>query len=269
MKDSLAILHEDADLLVVNKPAGLVCHPTKPDGRSSLVSRLRGYLGGETIPRLVNRLDRETAGVVLAAKTLAAARELARVFEGRAMEKIYLAIVQGRVRENAGVIDAPLGRDETSAVAIKDCVRPDGAPARTEFCVLHRFQRPTAADPNLPAPAQAISSPHFEIAPATAPAWFTLLRLRPHTGRKHQLRIHLAHRGHPLVGDKIYGPDEQCYLNFVRGCLTPEQARRLILPFHALHAAELRFVWRGRDWHFRAPPEPWFQEFTQFPKLHA
>ena len=79
MKDSLAILHEDADLLVVNKPAGLVCHPTKPDGRSSLVSRLRGYLGGETIPRLVNRLDRETAGVLLAAKTLAAAGAGARV----------------------------------------------------------------------------------------------------------------------------------------------------------------------------------------------
>lgn len=265
MNDELVFLHEDADLLVVNKPAGLVCHPTKPDGRSSLVSRVRAHLGPDTIPRLVNRLDRETSGVVLAAKTPEAARELARVFEGRAVEKTYLAIVHGHVREEAGVIDAPLGRDETSVVAIKDCVRPDGTPAQTEFLVLRRFHRPPRAHAKRPPSLDSTIPPIHEATADLVSSWFTLLRLCPRTGRKHQLRIHLAHLGHPLVGDKIYGGDERMYLDFVAGRLTPVQEARLLLPFHALHAAELRFAWRGRDWHFHATSEPWFQEFAPTP----
>jgi len=229
------ILHEDADLLVVNKPAGLVCHPTKPDGRSSLISRIRGYLGPDATPRLVNRLDRETSGVVLVAKTAEVAGELGKLFAGRGVKKEYLAIVRGHVRVETGVIDAPLGKDEGSAVAIKDCVRPDGAPARTEFAVVRRITR--------------------------AEGDFSLLRIKPLTGRKHQIRIHLAHAGHPIVGDKIYGPDERIYLDFVVGRMSEEQQRRLILPHHALHAAEIHFVWRDREWQFHAEPERWFLEF--------
>ena len=237
MEHPFAILHEDADLLVVNKPAGLVCHPTKPDGHSSLISRVRGYLGPDAAPRLVNRLDRETSGVVLVAKTAQAARELGRIFEHRAVGKEYLAIVHGHLREDSGLIDAPLGKDVCSMVAIKDCVRADGAPAQTEFKVLRRFSR-SEGD-------------------------FSLIQVSPLTGRKHQIRIHLACSGHPIVGDKIYGPDEQIYLDFIAGQMTEEQRRRLILPNHALHAAEIRFVWHDRDWQFRAAPESWFVDFSR------
>lgn len=267
------ILHEDAGLLVVNKPAGLVCHPTKPDGHSSLISRVRTYLGPDGAPRLVNRLDRETSGVVVIAKSAEVARELGRIFESRAVAKEYLAIVHGHLREDTGRIDAPLGKDEQSRVAIKNCVRPDGAPAQTEFSVLRRFARAAAADVDRRMPVSTIPQFNDAMPPASfdvqrstlnvecSPRPFTFLRLRPLTGRKHQLRIHLAHIRHPIVGDKIYGPDEQIYLDFVAGRLTEEQQRRLILPQHALHAAELCFTWRGCDWRFRAEPECGFTAF--------
>ncbi|HEY6166737.1 MAG TPA: RluA family pseudouridine synthase [Verrucomicrobiae bacterium] len=230
------ILHEDADLLVINKPAGLVCHPTKGDAYSSLIGRVRLHLGTDAQPRLVNRLDRETSGVIVVAKTLAAAGELGRVWETRAVTKSYLAIVHGHVAPHRQLIDVPLGKDESSAVAIKDCVRSDGSPAQTEVEVVRRFER--------------------EGRP------FTLVRAGPRTGRKHQLRIHLAHAGHPIVGDKLYGGDEWLYLDFVFGRLTEEQRARLILPHHALHAECLDFFWRGQPWHFRAEPEEWFTVFV-------
>jgi len=264
------IIHEDSDLLVINKPAGLVCHPTKSDAWSSLISRVRLHLGGPVVasrcteptpdrsqqgkflhgageigsgpgshrarPQLINRLDRETSGVVLVAKREAAARELRRIWETRGVQKEYAAIVHGHVRAERGMIDASLGKDEDSRVGIKDCVRPDGALSHTEFWALSRFTRPEGD--------------------------FTLLRVVPHTGRKHQIRIHLAHRGHPIVGDKLYSGDENLYLDFVKSRLTEEQRRRLILPNQALHARSVQCVWRDRVWNFRAEPERWFVEFA-------
>jgi 23S rRNA pseudouridine1911/1915/1917 synthase len=233
----LDIIHEDAELLAINKPADLVCHPSKNGPMSSLIGRVRLYLGVESRPHLVNRLDRETSGVTLAAKTDSAARELRQLFESREVEKEYLAIVHGHVAKDEGVIDAPLGKDETSRVAIKDCVRADGLPSQTEYFVERRFE--------------------------VSGAVFSLLRVQPRTGRKHQIRIHLAHIGHPIVGDKIYGGDEDLYLSLVERRLDDEQKRRLILPHQALHARAVRFHWRGKRMEFTCEPEKWFAEFCK------
>ena len=236
------ILHEDAHLLVVHKPADLVCHPTKGDEYSSLISRARIYLqsaAGHAVPHLVHRLDRETSGLVLIAKNSEAARELGKVWESRAVNKEYLAIVHGHVAPDHGIIDAPLGRREAGPVVIQDCVRPDDNPAQTEFFVEQRFTRAIDA--------------------GSAP--FSLLRLHPLTGRKHQIRIHLAHLGHPIVGDKLYGGDPDLYLALVEKRLTDEQRTRLMLPNHALHASRIRFEWRGSEYQFTSMPEA---EFTRF-----
>ena len=249
------VIHEDPDVLVVNKPAGLVCHPTKGDVYSSLISRVRLHLGAEARPQLVNRLDRETSGVVLIAKQEDAARELRRLWEQRLVEKEYLAIVHGLVGEPYGTITAPLGKDERSRVAIKDCVRADGAPAQTEYGVVSAAE----AEAMLGTPGRPTAEGASN-RPASPPA--TLLRVRPHTGRKHQIRIHLAHIGHPIVGDKLYGGDEDLYLALVEGRLSAEERRRLILPFHALHARIVRLDWRGRGWFFEAKPEVWFRAFV-------
>jgi 23S rRNA pseudouridine1911/1915/1917 synthase len=292
LENLFAIIHEDADLLVINKPAGLVCHPTKSGEMSSLIGRARLHFNmcssrresahslileksqSELIPpcgtaanstrqpHLVNRLDRETSGIVIIAKNSETAGELGKIWEARAVQKEYLAIVHGHVRDDHGLIDAPLGKDEHSHVAVKDCVRPGGAPAQTEFFVERRFSQSlvgrncrsawTRDSTSLPVPALPSSILHLP---------FSFLRLAPLTGRKHQIRIHLAHLGHPIVGDKLYGGDEGLYMALVENRLTPEQRARLILPHQALHARALRFLWRGQPMEFCCDPEPWFKNF--------
>jgi len=236
MDPLLRILHEDDDLLVVDKPANLVCHPGRSGPLSSLVGRVRLHLGGDAAVHLVNRLDRETSGVVLVAKTDATARALRRLQEQRRMHKEYRALVHGHVAPESGSIDAPLGRDEASAVGIKDRVRADGAAARTDYEVVSRIRRTTRT--------------------GGEPAPFTLLRVFPHTGRKHQIRIHVAHLGHPVVGDKIYGACPDDYLAMVEDRLTPAALERLVLPTHALHARLLRFPWHQGEAQFACEPDP-------------
>jgi 23S rRNA pseudouridine1911/1915/1917 synthase len=229
----LNIVFEDERLLVLNKPAGLVCHPTKGDEFSSLVGRVRIHLGPEY--HLINRLDRETSGLVLITKEDTAARALRRAWEKRTVRKIYFAIVHGHVKDESGKISERLGRDLDSHVAIKDCVRADGLAAETTFRVARRFEKGGRA--------------------------YSYLEVEPHSGRKHQIRIHLAHLGHPIVGDKIYGGDEMLYIDFIAHRLTDEQRERLILPHHALHAQRLEFPMQNEQLVFEAPPEPWFTEF--------
>jgi 23S rRNA pseudouridine1911/1915/1917 synthase len=201
---------------------------------SSLIGRVRLYLG-HSEGRLVNRLDRETSGIVLVAKRADAASELGKLVASGAVCKRYQAIVHGHVLDDRVTIDAPLGRDESSPVAIKDCVRSDGAAARTDLEVRRRFARGGAP--------------------------FTWLDVVPHTGRKHQIRIHLAHLGHAIVGDKIYGFDERLYLRFVEGALTPADEAALLVTNHLLHAGKLSFNWRGRDWRFEAAAGAAFEAF--------
>lgn len=233
----LSVIHEDADLLVVHKPAGLVCHPTKAGPLSSLVSRVRIHLGSGAEPQMVHRLDRETSGVMIFGKTPEASAELRRLWSLGVVTKEYVGLVHGHVRKDAGTINAPLGPDDASAIAIKDCVRVDGAAARTRYLVEHRFFRGDQS--------------------------YTRVRLWLDTGRKHQIRIHMAHVGHPLVGDKIYGLDENLYLAFVERRLSPIDQARLQLPWQALHAERLWLPWAGVERGFHSPPEPWFDQFEQ------
>lgn len=268
------VIYEDEELLVINKPAGLVCHPTKTDEYSSLISRVRLYLGKDARPHLVNRLDRETSGITVVAKTDESALQLRQTWESRQVDKEYLAIVHGHVEQEHGVIDAPLGKDESSRVAIKDCVRADGAEALTRYEVIRRFVRdehrtsdtehPTTTHGMFNAEVRKESSlrdPADPRLPTNNHQCLTLLRVQPETGRKHQIRIHLAHSGHPIIGDKLYGGDEDLYLALVENRLTTEQKERLILPYHALHAGHVRFEWRGKEMEFEAEPEAWFLEF--------
>lgn len=250
MEKLFEVVYEDSELLVINKPAGLVCHPTKTDEYSSLISRVRLYLGAGGEPHLVNRLDRETSGITIIAKDQEVARRLRRLWENRQVRKAYLAIVHGRVGEAHQLIAARMGKDERSAVVIKDCVREDGVEAKTEFWLQSTFERLVPLS-----------------GAASVPKQFSLLKVVPYTGRKHQIRIHLAHLGYPIVGDKLYGGNEDLYLALVENRLTPEQWSQLILPYHALHAAEVAFDWGEQERVFRAQPEAWFKAFCSLAVL--
>ena len=199
-------VYEDDDVLVVNKPGNLACHSSD---RETLVDRLRA--AGIITPRLVNRLDRETSGLVIVAKNERAGKILGKQVLRREIDKEYLAICCGAIQQETGVIDQPIAVNSTGVVYTKRIIAPAGKPSLTEFAVQQR----------LPG--------------------FSVVRLMPKTGRAHQLRVHLAWLGHPIVGDKIYGPDERLYIEFIAHGVTDAMLQQLLLPRHALHASAVTF----------------------------
>ena len=205
----LPVVLEDDDVLVVDKPAGMVCHSASRPEQTALVTLLREH--GIATPRLINRLDRETSGLVLVAKNERAGKLLGKQVLRREISKEYRAICQGEFLQDAGTIDQPIAVTENGPVYTKRIVSPDGKPSVTEYFV----------EQHVPG--------------------FTLVRLVPKTGRAHQLRVHMAWLGHPIVGDKIYGPDEQFYLEFIKHGVTAALLEKLLLPRHALHAAAVTF----------------------------
>jgi len=200
---------------------------------------------------IVNRLDRETSGLVLVAKTSTAARRFGLLMQQQRVKKEYLAIVWGWPEWEHYFVDARLcrqGKHQNSVIWLKQMIHPSGAPAQTEFHVERRFIRSKgmARPPGAP----------FENAPDGEK--FSLIRAVPRTGRTLQIRVHLSAIGHPIVGDKIYGPDERLYLQFIESGWTPELKQRLLLPRHALHSAKLA-IEGEREW---ASPLP--SDLAQF-----
>jgi 23S rRNA pseudouridine1911/1915/1917 synthase len=222
--------------MVVDKPPFLLVHPTKPSQARTLWGELKQLLafeianGGQV--SIVNRLDRETSGLVLVAKNAAAARRLGLLMQEQRIAKEYLAIVWGWPEWETNSIDAPLARQGAhmpSAIWLKQVIHPAGAPARTDFRVEQRFTREGGER-------------------------FSIIRAFPRTGRTHQIRVHLASLGHSIVGDKIYGPDEKLYLEFIETGWTIELEQRLLLPRHALHSATLE-IDSGERWASPLPPD--------------
>lgn len=204
----LDILYEDDDLLAINKPAGMVVHPAPGHSEGTLANAVLGHcpdlegVGGERRPGIVHRLDKETSGIILVAKNDRALRHLQRQFKRRTVEKRYLALVEEHIQPPQALIDAPIGRDPNNRKQMA-VIRPGSGyrkrRAKTRYHTLKKYS------------AEAGS--------------FTLVECRPITGRTHQIRVHLAFAGYPIVGDTTYGRHRQ----------------RIALDRHFLHAASLAF----------------------------
>ena len=177
----LDILYQDADVVIVNKPCGMVVHPAAGNEDGTLVNALLYHvhdlsgIGGEMRPGIVHRLDKDTSGLILIAKNDRAHAALSEQFKARTMEKHYRAVAFGNFTEDAGLIDAPIARHPVDRK--KMAIVPNGKPSQTEWKVLERLKGATSLDVHLL------------------------------TGRTHQIRVHMHSIGHPLLGDRIYAPN--------------------------------------------------------------
>lgn len=215
------LLAESDDYIVVDKPAPLQVHPSTPNGTWTLWHGLNALLayemanGGQI--SIINRLDRETSGAVLVAKTQAAARRFGIAMQERQFHKTYLALVHGWPTWQTLDFQGPIlrkGEVMESPIWVKQLVHEDGAACQTRFRLLRTVQHPTVGP-------------------------LALVEASPVTGRMHQIRVHLAHLGHPILGDKIYGADERCYLDFIETGWTPDLEKRLHFSRQALHSSRL------------------------------
>jgi 23S rRNA pseudouridine1911/1915/1917 synthase len=226
----LTIVYQDDDLLVIDKPPGLVVHPAPGNPSGTLVNALLhavgdlSGIGGVLRPGIVHRLDKDTSGLLVVAKHDDAHRALSAELRARKIRRTYLVAAWGRMAEDEVKVDAPIGRHPHDRKRM--AVMPDGRPARTRFVRLERWR---AAD---------------------------LLRAELETGRTHQIRVHLLHLGHPVVGDHVYAPDRH------KGFGGPERAWAAGLakrvPRQFLHATELRFTHprTGERMRFDSPLPP-------------
>jgi len=228
----LLLVYQDDDLAVVEKPAGMVCHAGAGVRSGTLVNALLFHLGplqtGDRMrPGIVHRLDKMTSGLLVVAKNPAAHRALSLQFKNRQITKEYLALVYGHPRSPSGTIDLPLGRD------MRD---------RKKISVRSRRRRDAVT--------------HYSLESVHGP--FSLLRVRIETGRTHQIRVHLAQLGHPVVGDLLYGGNRAQNLHdpLVRSSIRDLQR-------HFLHARQLEFCHprTGRKLTFRSPLPPELQHF--------
>lgn len=221
------VITETEDYVVVDKPAPLKVHPGSPDGAPTLYDELKGLLAYEIVMggqiSIINRLDRETSGVTLVAKNAPTARRFGMAMMERKFHKTYAAIVHGWPEWEETDVDAPIlrkGEVTESLIYVKQMVHDSGTPCRSGFTMMQKIERPDGAR-------------------------FAVIECRPHTGRMHQLRVHLSHLGHPIVGDKMYGFDETCYLDFIQTGWTDDLQRRLLLRRHALHSNRLELEGEG------------------------
>lgn len=228
------LLGETADFLAVDKPAGLLVHPTKPDGPRTLWDGLRDLLGYELVTggqiSIINRLDRETSGVVLVAKHAAAARQAGLAMQRGEIRKEYLALVFGWPRWTEIEVNAPLlrlGEVADSDVWLKRAVHPEGAESITRFRLESRHK--------------------------VGDKCFALVRAWPLTGRTHQIRVHLAHVESPVLGDKIYARGSRHYLDFIESGWTQALEDELWMSRHALHCTGMAMD--GLEWKSPLPAD--------------
>ena len=243
----LDVLYEDADVLVINKPAGMVVHPGAGVRGGTVANAILSYApeaadAGDDPqrPGIVHRLDKETSGVLLIARNDAALQALQAQFQTRTIEKTYLALCVGDVMPPAGLIDKPIGRDPGHRQRM--AVVASGRSAQTEYTVTQRWQ---VADAYGVAEAVLgtlgrVSTTGAERKAKPMPMAYALVRARPRTGRTHQLRVHLASLGYPIVGDETYGATRRDPLS------------KKLAPRQLLHASELRFALPSTGAEFRA-----------------
>lgn len=260
----LVVVYEDAHLIVIDKPAGLVVHPAAGHETGTLVNALIHHcgdslsgIGGVRRPGIVHRLDKDTSGLIVAAKTDKAHRALCEQFaahgrDGRLMRS-YLGICWRAPDRTKGTVDASLGRSARSRTKIavrSDTHAPDVREAVTHYEVLEVFPVPGTAKGL--GGGRSRSAQQLAGSASGGPPLAALLRLELETGRTHQIRVHMAHIGHPLLGDSTYGSGFRASA----GLLNPEQAEALqALGRQALHAAELGFEHpeTGEPMHFESP----------------